>query len=735
MTNSPRRTAAVLALLLPLTAAGLAQPATAGPTSSTSNDVVYTQTNVDFASSVLLRDLLTKAQSTVFPASIDTDFDTPELSATGDKVVASYNRFTATTDVNGITVASRNGSGRVNLTAPDLAATASFDVEPTFSPDGQTVLFTRVTDTTPTAVDPTYTYTLFTVPVTGVSPAVALPGGDDAFAGSYKPGDANTIVFSRVTDQDTGYGTLTVLSGGVATALNATGGYVKYSPNGSTLAYSTMVSTTAYRIATIPAAPGGTETQFPAVAGGVADAAVTAWLPDGESILFDLFTPDNGRELWAVDVRGIRSGSVVASTPSTEASGGHVNGPAPTNVSASTTSTFVPVTPTRLLDTRTANGGHLGKVAQANPVTLQVTGRVAGTEAIPTTASAVVLTVTAVDGTTPTVVRVFPAPATPLPATSSLNTIRSGQVLANQVTVRLPASGAGADAGKVVLYNGAGSVHLVADVAGYYVPGPAQQRFAPLEPRRLLDTRNGTGAPRALVGQRGFVDLDVVGDALPVSGGGTVAVPVNATAVVLNVTGTAPSTTTNVKVYPTPASGTAIPNVSNLNLVRGETAPNLVTVAIGFEGKVRLFNTSGAVHLIADIAGYYAPNAPGLYQPVNPLRFLDTRSGAGAAPIATTAGGFVDLLVRNTRGVPADALAVVLNLTGTATSTPTIVRAYPATSAVPTVSNLNLIKGDSRANAVVVVPGTNGRVRLLNGAGTMQLVADLAGYFVPVPAA
>ena len=36
-----------------------------------------------------------------------------------------------------------------------------------------------------------------------------------------------------------------------------------------------------------------------------------------------------------------------------------------------------------------------------------------------------------------------------------------------------------------------------------------------------------------------------------------------------------------VRVFPTPAQGTAVPTTSTLNLVPGQTAPNLATVALG----------------------------------------------------------------------------------------------------------------------------------------------------------
>ena len=148
---------------------------------------------------------------------------------------------------------------------------------------------------------------------------------------------------------------------------------------------------------------------------------------------------------------------------------------------------------------------------------------------------------------------------------------------------------------------------------------------------------------------------------------------------------------------------------------------------------MRLRNSLGSLHLIADLAGYYSPSAPGRFVPVTPTRFLDTRSGVGGAVIPTTAGGFVDLKVAGKRAVPDQATAAVLNLTGTAVSgtASTDVRAYPRGAArVPTVSNVNLVRGDTRANLSIVRIGSDGRVRVRNSSGQLQLVADLAGYMV-----
>lgn len=253
-------------------------------------------------------------------------------------------------------------------------------------------------------------------------------------------------------------------------------------------------------------------------------------------------------------------------------------------------------------------------------------------------------------------------------------------------------------------------------------PSSAGNLFTPVGPTRILDTRTGLGAPaKARVGPGGTVDVTVAG----VPG-----VPADAAAVTLNVTGVLPSAGTYVSVYPASAAGP--PLVSNLNLPAGGIIANLVTVKVGEGGRVRFRNGLGTIDLVADIAGYYAGAATATYSPRSPVRVLDTRSGLGAPKVKLGPGGTLDLLLAGTPGVPADALAIVLNLTATNPTSGTYIQAYPtpaAVSAPPTVSNLNVRAGQTIANLVTVRIGTAGRVRLRNSFGSVDLIADVAGYF------
>lgn len=250
---------------------------------------------------------------------------------------------------------------------------------------------------------------------------------------------------------------------------------------------------------------------------------------------------------------------------------------------------------------------------------------------------------------------------------------------------------------------------------------PVATRYTPLSPVRVLNTRTTTR-----VGPGGFRDLQVAGFH---------GVPADVTAVVLNVTGVAPTAATDIRVYPTPSAPSAPPTVSNLNLAKGLTRANLVTVKVGSEGKVRLRNNSGTVDLLADLAGYYSPTASTTYFPVPPTRVLDTRPGETrgvAAPGKVAAGDTRDLQVTGTAGVPASATAVVLGVTAVNATATTDVRVYPLSgSAAPEVSNINAYRGGATPNLVIVALGTDGKVRLRNNSGEVDLLADVYGYYDP----
>ena len=63
----------------------------------------------------------------------------------------------------------------------------------------------------------------------------------------------------------------------------------------------------------------------------------------------------------------------------------------------------------------------------------------------------------------------------------------------------------------------------------------------------------------------------------------------------------------------------------------GEVIPNAVTVKLGSTGDVSVFNLSGNVDVIIDVAGYYQSGTGKQFHPLTPARILDSRPGTGNA--------------------------------------------------------------------------------------------------------
>ncbi|MCC8246764.1 RCC1 domain-containing protein [Saccharothrix luteola] len=120
-----------------------------------------------------------------------------------------------------------------------------------------------------------------------------------------------------------------------------------------------------------------------------------------------------------------------------------------------------------------------------------------------------------------------------------------------------------------------------------------------------------------------------------------------------------------------------------------------------------------------------AASAPALsgYTAVTPVRVLDTRTGVGK--VAAGATVTVDLSDR----LPATATAVALTVTGLAASAATTVTAYRAGTARPDTAAVSLHTGESRSGSVTVQVGPDRKVDLTHATGSLDLVADLSGYY------
>lgn len=361
--------------------------------------------------------------------------------------------------------------------------------------------------------------------------------------------------------------------------------------------------------------------------------------------------------------------------------------PVPPLVGEGSGTRFVPVTPIRVLDSRDVTGTSVLAAAGVTRISLS--------KHVPADAIAAVLNVTGADASEGTFLTVYPD-GKERPPVSTLNLVR-GQTRANAATVRI-----GADSG-INVYNNAGRVHVIVDLAGYYTLDTTASGFTSLTAGRVLDTRSG-----APVAAGGVVTVDL-----------STKVPATATAVTFNLTGVSATQSTYITAWPT---GATRPRASNLNLMNGEATPNQVTMALSRDRKVSLYNHAGSVHLLVDPTGFYASDRGLAFFPVVPTRILDTRPARGLGQGETHAVSLAGIL-------PAGASSIVCNVTGTNTTATTYVTIWPTGSTKPKSSHLNLVAGQTAANMALLELGTDKSIQIYNNAGYADIVADFAGYF------
>ena len=376
-------------------------------------------------------------------------------------------------------------------------------------------------------------------------------------------------------------------------------------------------------------------------------------------------------------------------------------------VTAPQPSTYVPLTPSRVLDSRSGNGLS-GPFTAGVPRTFQV-GGVGG---VPATATAVTGNLTVTGQSAAGWAYLGPDPVAS-PTSSTLN-FPVGDTRANGVTVALGAGGT-----LSATLGSASSAHLVFDVTGYFVPDASGATYVPLTPSRVLDSRSGNGLSGPFT----------AGVPRTFQVGGVGGVPATATAVTGNLTVTGQSAAGWAYLGPDPV---ASPTSSTLNFPVGDTRANGVTVALGAGGTLSAtLGSASSAHLVFDVTGYFVPDASGAtYVPLTPSRVLDSRSGNGlSGPF--TAGVPRTFQVGGVGGVPATATAVTGNLTVTGQSAAGWAYLGPDPVASPTSSTLNFPVGDTRANGVTVALGAGGTLSAtLGSASSAHLVFDVTGYFV-----
>lgn len=385
-------------------------------------------------------------------------------------------------------------------------------------------------------------------------------------------------------------------------------------------------------------------------------------------------------------------------------------------------STFIPLSPARVLDTRLS-----GPAVGSNTFR---TLNIAGTGGIPSDTSkvtSVVVNLTVVNPTQSSFLTVYAADAG-RPPTANVD-FATGATMANMVITSVSAA-----TGAIDIYNHFGTVDVLVDVAGYYTPATTDHAstFNILPPTRILDTRSGLGEK---------------GAPTPIGPGATLSLQVDlpsqsdSSAVVLNLASTRSTVGGDMTVYPD--DGSPRPSTTDLNFTAGQTIDNLIIVPLLEPStNINIYNGFGSTDALVDLVGYYSLGPGSTFSPLAPpVGLLDTRHagpGGADAPLGAGVANQLTVQIAGAAGVPADSpsvtvTAVVLHMTVVNPSQGGFIVVYPDPDqpggSPPNTSNINFAAGQLISNTVIVAVGADGDIDIENNAGTTDVVANISGYF------
>ncbi|MEZ5144788.1 MAG: hypothetical protein R2726_20080 [Acidimicrobiales bacterium] len=403
--------------------------------------------------------------------------------------------------------------------------------------------------------------------------------------------------------------------------------------------------------------------------------------------------------------------------------------------------------PTRILDTRDGTGRSAtdppGPRGPAATTTVAVTDTARTTTGqpptgIPDTATAVAVNLTAVDATTATFLTAWAGG--PRPPTSNLNPA-PGRVTANTTVVPL------APDGTLTLYNNTGTLHVIADLHGWYDTGgtTAGAGYTPVTAARILDTRDGTGRSAT----------DPPGPSAPPppppSPSPTPPAPPPANPHrhprhrhrrrrqphrrrrhhrhLPHRLGRRPRPPPPTSTPPPAASPPTPPSSPSPPTAR---SPSTTTPAPSTSSPTCTAGTTPAAPPPAPATPRHRRPDPRHPRRHRPLRH---RSPGPLGPAATTTVAVTDT-ARTTTGQPPPASPTPPPPSPSTSppSTPPPPPSSPPGPAAPTpTSNLNPAPGRVTANTTVVPLAPDGTLTLYNNTGTLHVIADLHGWYEPAP--
>jgi hypothetical protein len=229
--------------------------------------------------------------------------------------------------------------------------------------------------------------------------------------------------------------------------------------------------------------------------------------------------------------------------------------------------------------------------------------------------------------------------------------------------------------------------------------------FTPLEPHRLVDTRDGTGTVVAPMG---------AGCTLVVDPG----LDHSVTAVAVNLTTDNTTSAGFITAYP---CGIDRPTVSAVQTVAGRIVAGMAIVPLSADGTFCVYSHT-PTDLVVDLFGSYAAGVGVGFQPVAPARVYDS--------VRTINQSIVRVRVAGKKGVPVGATAAALTVHALSAVRPGFVTVFPCSSDLPTVSSVNASPNVAVTNHVEVQLSPSGDVCLYTNE-PLRVELDVTGWFGP----
>lgn len=240
-----------------------------------------------------------------------------------------------------------------------------------------------------------------------------------------------------------------------------------------------------------------------------------------------------------------------------------------------------------------------------------------------------------------------------------------------------------------------------------------------ISPKRIVDTRDGTGVTPGILTPKSSVKFNVLGNnGVPSAG---------VSAVNINITIVGPTSNGFTTVY---SSDSKRPNAPSMHFNKGITANNFGLVPVAKDGTITLY-TSAKIHVVIDVYGWLGADdqtTASKMAAVTASKIFDTRTKIGGHKSEFRKNETVDVRVAGVGEVPINAKAVIVNISAIKPDRSGYVTVYPTGKPRPNIASLSVTNKQNTTNYSIVPIGANGKISVANLSGNMHLLMSIQGY-------